>query len=153
MKVTRPLFPPQFFFLDATLSVLWEPIEICLNILCIIILYYVHVHTVLGGVIGLIATPIGAAIGAGVGALIGGGAGFLAGLAGGAGAGVGVAHKLRSITLTCTAEDIFQCLEMSSNFRKEGDRVFVEITGSFECEGSHTQTLLQETEQLQVENA
>ena len=101
----------------------------------------------------MVGTPIGAAIGAGVGALIGGGAGFIAGVAGGAGAGVGVAHKVKPITLTCTAEDIFPCLEMSSNFRKEEGRVFVEITGSFECEGSHTQTLLQEMEQLQVNNA
>ena len=100
----------------------------------------------------MIGTPIGAAIGAGVGALIGGGAGLVAGLAGGAGAGVGVAHRLRPITLTCTAEDIFPCLEMSSNFRKEEGRVFVEITGSFECEGSHTQILLQETGQLQLKH-
>ena len=101
----------------------------------------------------MIGTPIGILIGAGVGALIGGGLGLVAGLAGGAGAGVGVAHKLRPITLTCTTEDIFPCLEMSSNFRKEEDRVFVEITGSFECEGSHTQILLQEMGQLQVDNA
>ncbi len=107
----------------------------------------------LGGIIGLIATPVGAAIGAGVGALIGGGAGLVAGLAGGAGAGVGVAHRQKPITLTCTVEDVFPCLEMSSNFCKEGDRVFVEITGSFECEGSHIQTLLQEIGQVQVENA
>ena len=101
----------------------------------------------------MVGTPIGAAIGAGVGALIGGGVGLVAGLAGGAGAGVGVAHKVKPVTLTCTAEDIFPCLEMSSNFRKEGDRVFVEITGSFQCEGCHTQILLQEMEQLQVNNA
>ena len=145
MKVTRPLLPPKNFFfsgcnpecaMGANRNL---PEHFMYN-------NYVHVHTVLGGVIGLIATPIGAAIGAGVGALIGGGAGFLAGLVGGVGAGVGVAHKLRPITLTCTAEGIFPCLEMSSNFRKEEGRVFVEVTGSFECEGSHTQTLLQETE-------
>lgn len=101
----------------------------------------------------MIGTPIGAAIGAGVGALIGGGIGLVAGVAGGAGAGVGVAHRVRPITLTCTAEDVFPCLEMSRNFRKEEGRVFVEITGSFEYEGSHAQTLLQETGQLEVENA
>ena len=98
----------------------------------------------------MIGTPIGAAIGAGVGAVIGGGIGLVGGLAGGAGAGVGIAHSQRTITLTCTAEDIFRCLEMSSDFRKEGDRVFVEITGSFTCEGSHTQILLQEMGQLQI---
>ena len=96
----------------------------------------------------MVGTPIGAAIGAGVGALIGGGIGLIGGLAGGAGAGVGIAHKQKPITFTCTAEDVFQCLEMSSNFRKEGDQVFVEITGSFTCEGSHTRMLLQEMEQL-----
>ena len=66
---------------------------------------------------------------------------------------MGVAHRLRPITLTCTAEDIFPCLEMSSNFRKEEGWVFVEVTGSFECEGSHTQIILQEMGQLQVDNA
>ena len=103
----------------------------------------------------MIGTPIGAAIGAGVGAMIGGGVGLVAGVAGGAGAGVGVAHMKRPVTLTmsCTAEDIFPCLEMRSNFRKEEGRVFVEITGSFEYEGSHTQILLQQMEQLQVDNA
>jgi hypothetical protein len=110
-------------------------------------------HIGLGGAIGIFATPVGAIIGAGVGALIGGGAGLVAGLAGGAGAGVGVAHRKKPITLTCTAEEIFQCLEMSRNFRKEGDQVFVEITGSFECEGSHTEILLQEMGQLEIENA
>ncbi len=111
-------------------------------------------HIGLGGAVGMIATPVGALIGAGVGALIGGGVGLVAGAAGGAGAGVGVAHRQKPITLTmsCTAEEIFQCLDMGSNFRKEGDRVFVEITGSFECEGSHTEILLQEMGQLQVEN-
>ena len=101
----------------------------------------------------MIGTPIGAAIGAGVGAVIGGGIGLVGGLAGGAGAGVGIAHRQRPITLTCTAEDVFQCLEMSSNFRREEDRVFVQITGSFTCEGSHTQTPLQEMGQLHVEDA
>ena len=98
-------------------------------------------------------TPVGAAVGAVVGALIGGGIGLVGGAAGGLGAGVGIAHKQSPITLTCTAEDIFKCLEMSSNYRKEGDRVFVEITGSFTCEGSHTQILLQEMGQLRVEDA
>ena len=97
----------------------------------------------------MIATPIGAAIGAGIGGLIGGGIGFVTGAAGGAGAGVGIAHKQKPITLTCTAEDVFKCLERSSNFRKEGDRVSIEITGSFTCEGSHTQTLLQQMGELQ----
>ena len=101
----------------------------------------------------MVGTPIGAAVGAGVGALIGGGIGFVAGATGGLGAGVGIAHRQSPITLTCTAENIFKCLEMSSNFRKEGDRVFVEITGSFTCEGSHTQILLQEIGQLHVGDA
>ena len=85
--------------------------------------------------------------------MIGGGIGLVGGLAGGAGAGVGIAHSQQPITLTCTMEDVFQYLEMSSNFRREGDRVFVEITGSFTCEGSHTQMLLQEAGQLQVGDA
>lgn len=97
----------------------------------------------------MIATPIGAAIGAGVGALIGGGIGLVVGTAGGAGAGVGIAHRQTPITIACTAEDVFLCLEMSSNFRKQEGRVHVEITGNFTCEGSHTQTLLQELGQHQ----
>ena len=97
-----------------------------------------------GGAIGMLGTPVGAVIGAGVGALIGGGIGLVGGVAGGAGTGVGIAHVLRPISLTCTAEDIFQHLELSSNYRREGDRVMVDITDSFTCEESTSCTLIQE---------
>ena len=97
----------------------------------------------------MVGTPIGAAIGVGVGGLIGGGAGLITGLVGGAGAGMGIAHRQTPIMLECTAEDIFLNIEMSRNFHKEEGRVFVEITGTFTCEASHTQTLLQEMEQLE----
>ena len=92
----------------------------------------------------MIGAPIGAVIGAGVGAAIGGGIGLIGGLAGGAGAGVGIAYRQRPILLTCTAEDIFQNLEMSSNCHREGDQVIVEITGTYTCEGRRAETLLQE---------
>ena len=99
--------------------------------------------TLLGGAIGMIGTPVGAAIGAGVGAVIGGGIGLVVGAVGGAGAGVGIAHKQIPIAIECTAEDVFLCLEMSRNFRKQEGRVHVEITGNFTCQRSHTQTFLQ----------
>ena len=106
-----------------------------------------HLSALSGGAIGLIGTPIGAAVGAGLGAMIGGAIGLAAGAVGGATAGVGISHRIQPVTLTCTAEDIFTNLELSHNYRREGDRVMVEITGSFNCEGSHVQTLIREASQ------
>ena len=95
----------------------------------------------------MVATPIGAAIGAGVGALIGGGIGLVGGMVGGAGTGIGITHRCKRISVICTAEDIFQHLELSRNYRKEGERVMVEITGTFTCDESITSTLVRGTEQ------
>ena len=97
-----------------------------------------------GGLIGMVATPVGAVIGTGVGALVGGGIGLVGGAVGGGGAGVGITHRMRPISHTCSAEDIFQHLEMSSNYQREGSRVIVEITGNFTCEGSVTRVLIYE---------
>lgn len=92
----------------------------------------------------MVATPVGAAIGTGFGAVIGGGIGLIGGAVGGGGAGLGISHRMRPISHNCSAEDIFKHLEMSSNYRREGSRVIVEITGNFTSEGSVTHVLINE---------
>ena len=99
----------------------------------------------------MIGTPVGSVVLAGVGAMIGGAIGLAGGAVGGAGAGVGVAHRLEPVTLTCVAEDIFRCIELSTNYHREGDRVVVEITGSFNCKASQANVLIREASQYSVQ--
>ena len=122
------------------------------NVLFIYIMLTLYQHITIfsshntnkGGVIGMFATPVGAAIGAGVGALIGGGCGLVGGAVGAGGAGLGITHRMKPISHNCSAEDIFKHLEMSSNYKREGSRVIVEITGNFTCKESVTHMLINE---------
>ena len=83
--------------------------------------------------------------------MIGGTIGLAGGAVGGAGAGVGVAHRIEPVTLTCTAEDIFQHIEQSSNYHREGNNVVVEITGLYNCKASQANVLVREASQYAVQ--
>ena len=90
----------------------------------------------------MIGTPIGAVLVAGIGAVIGGGIGLFGGVVGGGAAGVGIAQRNRQILIKCTAEDIFKHLEQQSNYRRDGNLVLAEITGTFTCPGTQRRIII-----------
>ena len=93
----------------------------------------------------MVGTPIVSVFGAVIGGAIGGGIGLLGGGVGGGAAGVGIAQRNRQILIQCKAEDIFKHLEQRSNYRRDGNLVFIEITGTFECPGTQRRIIVRAT--------